>query len=98
MVRSDGCPRIVVGSLAASLAVLTSPPPETVAVLATLAGALAATLTVRIKGGYDPPAARTSLRVQVSVARTQLHPEPLSAVALRPVGRLSVTVTVPVVD
>jgi hypothetical protein len=42
---------MVVGSLAVLLALLTSPPPETDAVLVTLAGALVATLTVRVMGG-----------------------------------------------
>ena len=41
----------VVGSLAVSLAVLPSPPPETVAVLVTLAAALPETLTVTVIGG-----------------------------------------------
>jgi hypothetical protein len=40
-----------VGSLAALLPVFDSPPPETEAVLVTLAGALLATLTVRVIGG-----------------------------------------------
>src|SRR5260370_742754 len=39
---------IRVASLAVLLAVLTSPPPDTVAVLVTLAGAAAATFTVRV--------------------------------------------------
>src|SRR5207249_4962096 len=42
---------MVVGSLALSLAALTSPPPATLAVLVTLAGALLATLTVRVSAG-----------------------------------------------
>ena len=42
---------IAVGSLAASLAVYVSPPPETVAMLITLEGALAATSTVSVKAG-----------------------------------------------
>ena len=42
---------IVVTSLAESLAVLTSPPPDTVAVLVTEAGAFAATSTVRVIAG-----------------------------------------------
>ena len=40
-----------VGSLAVSFEVLISPPPETVAVLVTLAGALAATFTVSVRAG-----------------------------------------------
>ncbi len=41
-------PLMVVGSVAVLLAVLVSPPPETVAVLVAEAGALFATLTVRV--------------------------------------------------
>ena len=43
--------RIVVTSVAVLFAVLTSPPPEMVAVLVTDAGALAATFTVIVTGG-----------------------------------------------
>ncbi len=42
---------VAVGSLAESFEVLTSPPPETVTVLVIVAGALGATLTVRVIGG-----------------------------------------------
>ncbi len=42
---------IVVGSLAVLLVEFASPPPETVAVLVTLAGALVETFTVRVMGG-----------------------------------------------
>jgi hypothetical protein len=42
---------IDVGSLAVSLAVLSSPPPETVALFVTLTGALAATFTVIVMTG-----------------------------------------------
>ena len=42
---------MVVGSLAVSLVVLVSPPPATVAVLVTLAGALLATATVSANAG-----------------------------------------------
>jgi len=43
--------RIVVTSVATSFVVMVSPPPETVAVLVTLAGAFGATFTVRVIGG-----------------------------------------------
>jgi len=49
-VRSATCV-IVVGSLAVSLAVLISPPPDTLAVLVTDEGALLATFTVRVMAG-----------------------------------------------
>src|SRR4051794_20630536 len=42
---------IVVGSVAVLFAALVSPPPDTVAVLLTDEGALAATLTVNVSGG-----------------------------------------------
>jgi hypothetical protein len=42
---------IVVESLAVLLAGFASPPPETVAVLVTVAGALADTVTVTVSGG-----------------------------------------------
>ena len=43
------------------------------------------------------PAARAFVRVQVSVAKVQDQPEPLNAVAVKPEGNVSVTVTVPLV-
>src|SRR5438552_139305 len=42
---------MVVGSLAVSLAVFSSPPPATVAVLVSLVGALLAQMRVRVRGG-----------------------------------------------
>ena len=51
MVVGAAAARIVVGSLAVLLAELTSPPPETVATLVTLVGALARTFTVTVMGG-----------------------------------------------
>ena len=58
---------IVVGSLAVSLAVFTSPPPETVAVLVTLAGGVGGHVDRQRQRRIAAPAARTSLRVAVSV-------------------------------
>src|ERR1035438_8258516 len=72
-----------------------SPPPETAAVLVTLAGALVATFTLRVMGGKPAPAARASECVQVSVARFVVQPAPLIAVAVRPAGNVSTTLTVP---
>jgi hypothetical protein len=51
IVRSAAAGAIGVTSDAELLAVLTSPPPATVAVLVTLTGALAATLTVNVNAG-----------------------------------------------
>ena len=56
IVRS-GPPTIVATSVAVLLVVLLSPPPETVAVLVTLAGAVAATVTVSVSAGALAPAA-----------------------------------------
>ena len=42
---------MVVGSDAALLAVFSSPPPDTVTLLVTAAGALGATFTVSVSGG-----------------------------------------------
>src|SRR5215469_9835068 len=85
---------IVVGSVAVLLLVLTSPPPETLALLVTMPGALLATFTVNVMGGYEEWAESASLRVQVSVPSVHDHPVPLMAVAVSPVGTVSVTVTV----
>src|SRR5438552_1874114 len=98
MVRS-GTPAvlIVVGLVAVSLAVLVSPPPDTVAELVCGDVAFAATFTVRVIAGYGDPAANASLRVQESVAKTQLQPVPAIPLAVRPAGSVSATVTVPLV-
>src|SRR5712692_2873700 len=55
---------IVVGLVAESLAVLVWPPPETFAVLVTLAAALLATFTVRVMAGELAAAASALLRGQ----------------------------------
>src|SRR5277367_4756205 len=88
---------MVVGSEAPSLAVLVSAPPETVAELMTLAAALAETLTVSVMAGKLTPAGSTTDVEQVRVARVHPHPEPLIALAVRPAGNESTTVTVPLV-
>src|SRR2546429_402681 len=88
---------IVVGSVVESLLVTTSPPPETEAELVTELDAVADTSTVTVIAGYEEPAARASERVQVRVARVQLQPVPEIAVAVRPLGSVSDTVTVPLV-
>src|SRR5881397_1901219 len=91
-----------VRSLSLLLTMLTSPPPDTVTLLVTLAGALLATVTVKVIVELLP-AAREVDRVQVSVAGpvagsvAQLQFVPLIAVAVRPAGSVSVTVIVPLV-
>ena len=88
---------IVVVSDAVLFAVLVSLPPETTAVLVTEGGACAETFTVRVMAGYEALAASASLRVQVRVPSEQVHPVPDIPVAVRPDGRLSLTLTVPMV-
>src|SRR5205807_2710786 len=87
----------VVGSVAVSLAVLTSLPPETVAVLVTEAGAVCNTVTVIVIAGYAALAANASLRVQVTVwpATPQLQPAPVAVDGVSPAGNVSETVTRP---
>src|SRR5271170_7592001 len=87
---------IVVGSLA--VAVPVAPPPEAAAELVTLVGALAATLTVSVMAGKLAPATSTVVDVQVNVPSEQVQPVPAIAVAVRPAGSVSTTVTVPLVD
>ena len=57
--------------------------------------AVAATLTAIVIGGKDAPAARTSLRVHVTVVvPLQVQPLPVALVVVSPAGRASVTVVV----
>jgi len=87
-------PIIVVESVSVSLLVISSPPPETVTELTkVLLGGLAATVTVKVMGGKLDAAARPSVRVQVRVATMQVQPVPDIAVAVKPVGSVSTTVT-----
>src|SRR5437764_13396126 len=81
------------------LAVLTSPPPATRAVLVTLAGALAATLSLNERRVWILPLARTSLRVAVMDWPLIVTLQPLSrrlsaAVGRKPAGSVSVAVSV----
>src|SRR5437016_7184600 len=85
----------VVGSLVESLLVTTSPPPDTEAELVTELEAVADTFTVSVIAGYGEPAAKASERVQVNVASVHDQPVPEIAVAVRPLGSVSATVTVP---
>jgi len=90
---------IVVASLALSLAVFTSPPPATLAVLVRKELADWATATVTEIGGNDPLPAIAAVLVQVTVCPTipQVQPVPTAAIGVRPAGRVSVTVVVPLV-
>src|SRR5438270_182444 len=89
MVRSGSCV-IVVVSLAVSLLALISPPPDTVATLVTESAALLAFFCVWVFAVWLLPLASASDRVQLRVPRVQLHPVPLMAVAVRPLGKVSV--------
>jgi hypothetical protein len=88
-----------VGSLAVSFAVLTSPPPETVAVLVTELPADCLTVTVIVMTGNDPLLATTAVLVQVTVcpAMEQVQPVPDAVTGVSPAGSVSVTVVVPLV-
>src|ERR1700694_2427591 len=89
----------LVRSVAVSFAVLTSPPPDTVAVLVTELAADCRTLTVIEITGNDPLLATTAVLVQVTVCATiaQVQPVPDAAVGVSPAGSVSVTVLVPLV-
>ena len=99
IVRS-GPRRIVVASTTMLFPAWLSDPPVTMAVLVTTSGAVEATFTVSVMGGYWLPAARASLRVHVAEFLEMVHvqPMPLAAVGTRDGGRLSTTVTGPAVD
>src|ERR1041385_758569 len=86
-------------SFAVSLVVTTSSPPATVTVFTTKSGALVDTETVRVIGGYWPPAVNASEREHVIACSEiwHVHPFPLAAFGTRPAGKLSVTVTAPFV-
>ena len=76
----------------------TSPPPAIVAIFVTEAGALLATDTVRVKVALAPPPRAFGV-AQVSEFNVHVHPAgPLSAVAVRPVGNVSVKVRAPLVE
>ena len=91
---------IVVASDAELLPVFVSPPPETEAVLVTLAGAVAETLAVTVMAAKLLPAETTAVLVQVTVwpETPQLQFVPLALMLLKAAGKVSVTVTVPAVE
>ena len=68
-------------------------PPDTLTWFVRLEGAVEATLTVTVMAGKLAPAPSRSLRVHVFVE--QVHPVPVMETSVRPVGMVSVTVTVP---
>jgi hypothetical protein len=95
---SAGAPLTVVGSVA--VGELAAPPPDALAELVTLGTALESTLTLTVIGVPLPPAAMTPLEVHVTVCPLALHvqPEPLAELYVSPGGKLSTTVTVPLVS
>src|SRR6476620_1300523 len=97
MTSVGGTAAMAVVSLAVLLPVkaLPSPPPDTVALLMTVAGALAETFTVRRIGGKVAPDASESERVHVSVANAHDHSVPAIAVAVKDGGSASTTETTP---
>ena len=56
------------------------------------------TSTARLMAGSATPTPNVADWVQVRVESVQLHPEPDIAVAVNPAGRVSTTVTVPVLN
>jgi hypothetical protein len=58
-------------------------------------GASLATFTVSVSGGKLKPELSTLLRVHGPAGWVQDQPVPLTAVAVKPLGSVSVTVTVP---
>src|SRR5689334_7272456 len=86
---------VVVTSVATLFVVFNSPPPETVTVFAMGDGALVATFTISVMTGKAALATRASERVQVRVAIAQFHPVPARAVAVKPEGSVSLTLTTP---
>ena len=71
------------------------PPPDTSVWVVTCEGALPDTLTETVMPGYAEPPLRASLRVQLPLPHD--HPEPDMLLSVNPVGRVSLTVTVPLV-
>ena len=95
---STGAGRIVVGSLAVGEFV--APPPLALALLVSDPAALAATSTVRVMALVPPLAAMAVLLVQVTVgelAPEQIQSPPLAEAKVKPVGKVSVTVSSPLV-
>src|SRR5215469_9619808 len=86
---------MVTGSLQLLLVESVSPPPETVAEQFCGVAAFRATSTVIAIHGYEVRFGRTSLRVHVSVGRSQVQPvlASLMAVALSPGSSVATTVT-----
>ncbi len=72
-----------------------SPPPATVKVGSSVAAALLATARLRVRTGWFEPDPRLSDRVQLVRLEFAVQPVPDISVAVRPSGRLAVTVRGP---
>src|ERR1041385_1868011 len=84
---STSAATVCVGSLAVSLAVFDSPPPETVALGVSDAGALFATSAVSVMSSKLVPANRVSPRVHCNGLRLQFQLGPPRAAAVSPAGK-----------
>src|SRR5262245_21077286 len=99
VVRSGGAAAVFTVAVAELLAGVVSPPPPTVAVFVSCAGAFEATLTFIVIAGKLAPAFNASARVQFTLCPVmgQVQPFPVAVVGANPVGSGSSTVTVPLV-
>src|SRR6185369_7586006 len=93
----SGGASMTVASVAVSFAVFVSVPPATVTVFAAEEEAVDDTFTVSVIGGNAAPPARLSDRVHVSAGTAHVQPVPDIPVAVKSGGRVSVTVTTPLV-
>lgn len=71
------------------------PPPDTLASFVNWPDAVGDTFTVTVIAGYEDPPLNASERVQVGAEHVQ--PEPAIPTSVRAAGRISVTVTLPLV-
>lgn len=94
---TSGTPPIVIASVPVLFEVFASPPPDTVSVLVNEPVAFEATLTVNVITGYELPLANASDRVQLEAFNVHVHPVPVSPVAVKPAGNVSITVAAPLV-
>src|SRR5438045_2193704 len=97
MVKSGATLLTVGGSCAVSFSVFVAPPPATVAALSLHDALPISTFTVRVIAGYEPLAARASLRVQVPLGCVHVQPVQRMTAPVNPGDTVSPTVTVPLV-
>ncbi len=101
MIARSACAIAPPASVAELFVSSVSPPPDTVAVLMTVAGAGSATVALTVIGGYACPAGSASGRVQVTVLAAVVHVQPAPDAELTDENcagsKVSTTVTVPLV-